>query len=324
MRQTGRLLDVTSTSAVKMASLYSAGDADYHPASKRPRVQFESSSPSSMDPTTPSFDLPMANHSFTNIKEFQRIIAEKNATIDESDEGQYLTFNKVSPGTFQKIETSRREGDSGIRFTYFADVEVLIVKVVTIAHEKAHRSLGARITMKSLSGMNMGFDEFMEHGAAKYNGPNSSKEGDSVYINQRVRSQAGDWPSLVIESGKSESLLRLRVDARWWIQNSNGQVNIVIIIHVNPADKKIQIEKWISGSSAGTRVSPRLTQAVFPTRTAQISIDQSATPFITTGAPLVLEFDKVFCRQPVTPLEQDIIFTQQELEQWAQMLWVGI
>lgn len=309
MRQTGRLLDVTSTSAVKMASLYSAGDADYHPASKRPRVQVESSSPSSMDPTTPSFDLPMANHSFTNIKEFQRIIAEKNATIDESDEGQYLTFNKVSPGTFQKIETSRREGDSGIRFTYFADVEVLIVKVVTIAHEKAHRSLGARITMKSLSGMNMEFDEFMEHGAAKYNGPNSSKEGGSVYINQRVRPQAGDWPSLVIESGK-------QADARWWIQNSNGKVNIVIVIHVNPTGKEIQIEKWISGSSAA--------QAVFPTRTAQISIDQSTTPFITTGAPLVLEFDKVFCRQPVPPLEQDILFAQQELEQWAQMLWVGI
>lgn len=319
MGQSGRLLDVTRhfDYTTKMASLYSAGDADYYPASKRPKVQFESSSPSSMAPTTPSFDLPMVNHPFTNLKEFQRIIAEKNATIDESDEGQYLTFNKVSPETFQKIETSRREGDTGIRFTYFANVEVLIVKVVTNAHEKAHRSLGTRITMKSLSDMNMGFDEFMDHGAAKYNGPNSSKEGDSVYINQRVRPEADDWPSLVIESGK-------RADARWWIQNSNGKVNIVIIIHVNPTGKTIQIEKWISGSSAGTRVSPRLTQAVFPTRTVQISIDQSATLSITTGAPLVLEFDKVFCRQPVTPLEQDIIFTKQELEQWAQMLWVGI
>lgn len=277
-----------------------------------------------MAPTTPSFDLPMVNHPFTNLKEFQRIIAEKKATIDESDEGQYLTFSKVSPEAFQKIETSRREGDSGIRFTYFANVEVLIVKVVTNAHEKAHRSLGTRITMKSLLDMNMGLDEFMDHGAAKYNGPNSSKEGDSVYINQRERPQVGDWPSLVIESGKSESLLRLRADARWWIQNSNGKVNIVIIIHVNPTGKTIQIEKWISESSAGTRVSPRLTQAVFPTRTVQISIDQSATLSITTGAPLVLEFDKVFCRQPVTPLEQDIIFTKQELEQWAQMLWVGI
>lgn len=263
-----------------------------------------------MAATTSSFNIAMVNHPFTNLKEFQRIIAEKNATIDESDEGQYLTFNKVSPETFQKIETSRREGDTGIRFTYFADVEVLIVKVVTKAHEKAHRSLGTRITMKSLSGMNMGFDEFMEHGAAKYNGPNSSKEGDSVYINQRVRPQAGNWPSLVIESGKRAD------DAGWWIQNSNGQVNMVITIHVNPTSKKIQIEKWVSGSSA--------TQAVFPTRTAQISIDQSTTPFITAGAPLVLEFDKVFCRQPVPPLEQDILFTQQELEQWAQMLWVGI
>ena len=255
MRQTGSLLDVTSTSAVKMASLYSAGDADNHPASKRPRVQFESSSPSSMDPTTPSFGLPMVNHPFTTLREFQRIIAEKNATIDESDEGQYLTFNNISPETFQKIETSRREGDTSMRFTYLADIEFLLVKLVTKAHEKAHRSLRTRISMKSLSDMNMGFDEFMDHGAAKYNGSNSSKEGDSVYINQRVRPQAGDWPSLVIESGK-------QADARWWIQNSNGKVNIVIVIHVNPTGKEIQIEKWISGSSAA--------QAVFPTRTAQI------------------------------------------------------
>lgn len=298
MSQSGRLLDVTRhfDYTTKMASLYSAGDADYYPASKRPKVQCESSSPSSMAPTTPSFDLPMVNYPFTNLKEFQRIIAEKNATIDESDEGQYLTFNKVSPETFLKIETSRREGDSGIRFTYFANVEVLIVKVVTNAHEKAHRSLGTRITMKSLSDMNMGFDGFMDHGAAKYNGPNSSKEGDSVYINQRVRPEADDWPSLVIESGK-------RADARWWIQNSNGKVNVVIIIHVKPSSKKIQIEKWIPGS--------RTAQAVLPMRTAQISIDQSTTSFITAGASLVLEFDKVFCREPVPPLEQDILFTQQ-------------
>lgn len=108
---------------------------------------------------TSSFNLAMVNHPFISLKEFQHIIAEKNTTIDESDEGQYLTFNKVSPETFQKIETSRREGDTSIRFTYFADVEVLIVKVVTKLHEKVHRSLGMRIMIKSLSGMNMGFSQ---------------------------------------------------------------------------------------------------------------------------------------------------------------------
>ena len=91
-----------------------------------------------MAPITPSFDLAVVDHPFTTLKEFQRIIAEKNATIDGSDEVQYLTFNKISPEAFQKIETSRHEGDSSIRFTYFAGIEVLIVKVVTKAHEKAH------------------------------------------------------------------------------------------------------------------------------------------------------------------------------------------
>jgi len=43
-------------------------------------------------------------------------------------------------------------------------------------------------------------------------------------------------------------------------------------------------------------------------------------PNAVTGAPLVLEFQKIFLRPAVLP-ESDITFTAQELSTWAARIW---
>jgi hypothetical protein len=123
----------------------------------------------------------------------------------------------------------------------------------------------------------------------------------------------------------SESLRRLRSDAKWWLAHSAGRVNIVLLVWIRPAAKAITIEKWILGSPPVTRTSARLARSyTFPTRTAEIKIDQSQTPPRIVGAPLILEFHKVFDRPAVAPLEGDIEFSSQDLDDWATSLWVGL
>jgi hypothetical protein len=47
-----------------------------------------------------------------------------------------------------------------------------------------------------------------------------------------------------------------------------------------------------------------------------ITIDQNNV----IGAPLILEFEKIMLRTAIPP-ETDIIFTQQELLEFAQSIW---
>jgi hypothetical protein len=53
-----------------------------------------------------------------------------------------------------------------------------------------------------------------------------------------------EWPTIVFESGVSESLVRLRSDAGWWLEKSGSDVKIVITVLIRPAESKLLIEKW--------------------------------------------------------------------------------
>lgn len=174
--------------------------------------------------------------------------------------------------------------------------------------------------------MGMDYDEFMPIGASTAIGQgSSSKEGDSGWTNLNVRSGAADWPGLVIQAGAScsgagyegECLACLQADDRWLLEHSQGQINIVLLIWIKPANKRVLIEKWISGT--------QFTSLRFNVlRSAEISIDQSTTPAVITGAPLVLEFEKVFCRSANRPQGKDIEFDERELNEWARTLFVGL
>jgi hypothetical protein len=50
------------------------------------------------------------------------------------------------------------------------------------------------------------------------------------------------WPTLVIKIGVSESLNRLREDAKRWFVDSQGEVRIIMVICTKPAE--VTFEKW--------------------------------------------------------------------------------
>ena len=49
-----------------------------------------------------------------------------------------------------------------------------------------------------------------------------------------------------------------------------------------------------------------------------IDIDRNTV----TGAPLTLDFEKIFLRAPMLP-ESDVVFTAQDLTEWANVLWAA-
>ena len=48
----------------------------------------------------------------------------------------------------------------------------------------------------------------------------------------------------MVECGTLDSLARLRVYAQWWLENSAGDVNTVIVISVSELERNFHLEKW--------------------------------------------------------------------------------
>jgi hypothetical protein len=242
-------------------------------------------------------------------------LSEKLREGDTTD--QYLVFRPVTVNELDKIDNRRYEVGKGIRLTHCADIGTLIIKVPTTAHEVVSQNFGAEVVIQAV-GMGVPRQDWTLLGATRFMGNSTSKEADGAFKPGTLRPHKLDWPTLVLEVGVSESLPRLRNDARWWLSNSGGSVNIVLIFDVNEGAKTILIEKWETAPATATRPVTRSNQpsAQIPTQMQVITIDPNGV----TGAPLTLDFHQIFLRQP-NPPEHNMVFTTQDLRDWSDSVW---
>jgi hypothetical protein len=240
---------------------------------------------------------------------------------------QYLIFQPVTEDDLAKIEEKRYTIGRGLRFTHCTDIDTLIIKVPTPEHERVTRAfthgLIGQIGQMGLTEDN----DLNDMGATTYRGTSTSKEADSCFKPPALRPNRLDWPTLVFEVGVSETLRKLRMDARWWLANSQGHVKIVLLFKISRATRTIQIEKWECRPATLAYV-PRSNRppAQIPTQIQTIDIDANGvvngSPLATTP-PLVLHFRHLFLRQPVPP-EQNVIFTAQNLQRLANNIWAAL
>ena len=182
------------------------------------------------------------NHPFLGIKDMQNVVKSQRDKFETGNSNeQYLIFNHVSPDDLVKIDGARKSIGK-IWMTYYSDLHLLIIKIPTAEHEAAASNIGGKV-FAELIRMGIPDYEFWSVNSQTYHAPTSSKEADIAYKPSAFRESKEAWPTLVFEVGVSESLRGLRWDARWWLQKSNGDVKIVILIHINRERKRLHIEK---------------------------------------------------------------------------------
>jgi hypothetical protein len=234
---------------------------------------------------------------------------------------QYLVFQPVTEDDLAKIEDQRHTIGRGIRLTHCTDIDTLIIKVPTPEHEAVTRTFSYDFMDQIRQ---MGLTErrdFKDMGATTYRGTSTSKEADSCFRPLAFRPNRLDWPTLVFEVGVSESLRKLRNDARWWLANSGGLVKIVHIFHINRGSRTILIEKWeCTPATVTPAIRSNRPPAQIPTQIQTITIDQNG---VTGRLPLVLHFQNLLLRQP-TPPEQDVTYTAQDLQGLANDIWAAL
>jgi hypothetical protein len=296
-----------------------------------------SSVSANMGPTnTPTFSKALEGlegvpvRTFITITNMRRVIDSYRDNLEASKASPYLIFRPVTTDDLLKIDRrrERREMSRALRMTHYVDWDILIVKVPTIEHEVAHRNFCSELVIPAaLMGLQ---GELVNLGATTFKTPRVSKEGDSTFKPASIRPREADWPTIVFESGCS--LTRLREDARLWLENFRGDVKIVLLFSICRTTRTMIIEKWENCPAPANRpVTRSITRAIAtpsnlppqtPTQIQAITIDPNSNT--ANGAPLTLEFEKIFLRQAVPPLEHDFTFTAQDLSAFVTRIWAGL
>lgn len=246
----------------------------------------------------------------------------KNNLYDGRTRNQHLIVRDVDEDIMKHIDDREYKA---VRYEWHGDLELLIVKAVTKVHETAAAEFGRLISGTAEYLMGLPRIECQLLGAGKNKAPGGSpkKEPDWSMVNANIRPNPDDFPSIVIEAGFSESLQKLRNNARLWFSMSSNDVRIVILIAVRAAKNQIIIEKWTAGPLPAGQRRTRHTTAQVPQIDQEITITRTPpnTFAITSGAaPLILEFSRLFLR-PAVGAEHDIVYTQAHLVEIAAAIF---
>lgn len=223
---------------------------------------------------------------------------------------KYLRFTHVAPTNAEKFSSE------SARQMYSYESRCMIVKLVTGAHEVASHSLGLEVAFIV---RDMGLDDSIDPvGSARVRGLSSSKEPDQSWsLAQPVAGRDAEWPTVVVEVGVSESYRKLKADAEWWLSNSKGDVNLVIIVSISRTTPKINFETVLLDTSSLRNQRPRYV----PTIRQSITTSRCGTRITTSPAEaLKIEFEEMLCRQPVPP-EHGIEISPDRLANISTRVW---
>lgn len=249
-------------------------------------------------------------HRFHQVKAAAKQVFDSLA--ENQDGNQFIVVLGLSETARQRLD-SGEDCLNGISFRFMWEENAGLIKIIpTGEHENVTDAIRSEIGRICLF-MGISRDEIAFGMSTTYKSTvgNKGKQPDQCFWSPSrypgPGQQAG-WPTLVIETGVSESLRRLREDAHWWFHNSLGQVRIVLVISICRRQRTVIIEKWqlappgtpnpltrnMLNQLANIRPplvqQPVSSQQPYPAREIQID------PVSVQGAPLTLNFEAVFDR----------------------------
>ncbi|OJJ55923.1 hypothetical protein ASPSYDRAFT_70795 [Aspergillus sydowii CBS 593.65] len=198
--------------------------------------------------------------------------------------------------------------------SYDATLELLLIRVGKSAiHEYAAGAFDT-ILFEAIEPTALGRRQFCSFDSTQCRAAEGAKEADKAWIPFRMpRGRNRDWPSAVLEVAFSETQSKLQSDVRYWQRASAGKVRIVFALRIGRArEREITIEQWVFEDGHYHRQG-----VVALTRL------QNGTTNV-RGAPITVEFEKLYLRAPATPSEHKAIeINEEKFEFLAERIWTA-
>ncbi|KAJ5088053.1 hypothetical protein N7456_011669 [Penicillium angulare] len=214
------------------------------------------------------------------------------------------------------------------RKMFHKDSGNLVIKIVDSAHELAVERMGRYISAEVMRASN----PIITIDSSESREIHDSESTSSTEISGRATPESsapsdhdGSWPSVVLEVGVVKTVLKLKADVAWWLAQSKGQVNLVILIIINQFKPEITFETAVpddepqirSTRSGRARYRPKTRQSIVVTR-SQIDGTIKTTP---NDAPLRVKFEEMFCHSPIALGGHDLEITIENLTALAKDVW---
>ncbi|KAI9931503.1 hypothetical protein ASPWEDRAFT_169653 [Aspergillus wentii DTO 134E9] len=219
---------------------------------------------------------------------------------------QYILVQELPEDICTLLDTDRNALD-GISFRFsFRDRTGLIKLIPTYNHHTCIANFIHQLTFAMITA-GYPFNDIQWAGNTTFQ-PTSSegKQPDNCFLPPSRQGYGGQpgWPTMVLEAAVSESLPQLREEVKWWFENSEGAVRIVLLLGVEQAERTVFLEKW---EQSEVYQSPYMAQQV------------KITPSTADEASLCLSFAALFDRAPGLA-ERDVVLDTQGLVRIAANL----
>ncbi|RMJ23264.1 hypothetical protein PHISP_05872 [Aspergillus sp. HF37] len=249
-------------------------------------------------------------HPYKGKEQFQDTLRlEYDHLHNNPDASEWVIF-EIDEQAFARDFLSNIESAISKSWTSFdVSSRILLAKMPTPEHSNALTAFhNAIYSALQPMGLHKALQAFP---ATTVTGDRNAKQGDHGWGPLRPpRGRSRKWPTVVLEVAVSETRSKLQSDVRFWLGEAKGDVNIVFTLAINRQKPEVTIEKWELENNR-------------PHRTQCINVSKGTNDHITVrNDPLVIEFEKLFLREPSVPKEKDIIIDRNELEDLATSIWL--
>ncbi|KAF9251729.1 hypothetical protein DTO013E5_3844 [Penicillium roqueforti] len=255
---------------------------------------------------------------------------------ENKDGNQWLVVLGLSTSTIRKLDDDH-SSLGGVEYRFQWEGSTGVIKVVPshthdMTTDQVTRSIDDRLSAMRIRSTNRKWAATSTYKPT----PTKGKQGDQAFIPpSRCPSpqRPAGWPTFVIETGVSESLPRLREDAKWWLAASSGDVRIVLVISIKRTS--VYFEKWqLAPSNAPRPLTrayidtlrlqgphiPPLFQQPATIQQAYSAHEVEVTPTGIEGTPMILPFAALYDRDPGRG-EVDVVLDPQDFRDITSILF---
>ena len=119
------------------------------------------------------------------------------------------------------------------------------------------------------------------------------------------------WPTIVMETGYANSKRKLDLNARWWLNESEGEVKMVFVTCIQRQRSEYLLQRW--------ELVERIPVVTYKIALSRPGLDQPVNVSL-TDEKLVVKFEDVFAWQPGEGKE-DIILSLEDPKVVARDVW---
>lgn len=240
----------------------------------------------------------------------------------DDTKSQYLIVTHIDEDTLltDLLSESHDEPEMDLLPHYYKEFSlseniVLIKMGLSTVHECLHRDLYDMVRDK-LEPMGLK-KQIHSTGSSERQLRSRRKRPDTGFQPRRLPPRNEGFPPLTMEVGYSRSRSKTDDDAKDWICQTDGKVQIGLAITANRRVPELTIRKWVA-EKGPNGIQAELDQEV------KVSKQKGIWNVRVTGGPLVIEFEGLMLREKVegkSPPEADLEFDDHDLEEWAINAW---